>query len=249
MMKGYASRDQMPKSRVSFGTAQFAALFGAATELTELVLDFTPDTSTLQSRVVPVVTHEKLQSLSLHLSHFVVNKGPFGVELKAPSLQRLNLLSMAYGATTEITPFNYKWGQPSILSLPPIEGSEIIVALDLLKWLPGIHTLEVTGRNVDALFTFMNDPLVQGSHHSDDISLPKLACIRMTDADVCGETLIKLLQSRMQRVRGGVGESCAVTKIEKRDTPSITVGQWKVVMALLEAAATGVEPRIKKEEI
>jgi hypothetical protein len=188
-----------------------------------------------------------LTFLSLHLHHFVAGKGPFGVTLNAPSLQTLDFISLRYDASIGNEKFVSRWDDPETLSLPTMGDDDVLLAIELTKWLPNVQKLQVIGDNVDALFTFFHSLLHHIPPHSLPLPLPKLDSLFITDTDLRGETLIELLESRLRHVRGNTAGICAITDIKMYNSPTVTVAHWNKVQELLSEGARSRDMMIKDD--
>jgi hypothetical protein len=237
-LKNFAKPQYQGVTPFSFGAIEFTALLDAAPELTNLVLDFTAVEARSNSDDPTPIIHQKLASISLHLRHFVMGKGLFGVQLIAPSLQTLDLLSLSCNSSMEDAPFGTVWDNPKVLSLPPMKDEDVFLAAELCKWLPNVHTLEVTGKNVEIFFTFLRTLARHTTPQSQHPPLPKLSSLFITNTDLTGETLIELLESRTQETRGDAADVPGITEIRMYDSPGVTPVQWHKVQRLLNEAAS-----------
>jgi hypothetical protein len=231
---------------LSFGQEELTALLFAATELTELVLDFPVDEITVTEALI-LITHRNLMFLSLHLHHFVAGKGPFGVTLNVPSLQTLDFISLQCDASVGCEKFVSRWDDPKTLSLPVMDGNDVLLAVELTKWLPNVRNLWVMGNNVDGLFTFFHSLLHHIPPHSLPLPLPKLNSLFVADTDLRGATLIELLESRLRHVRGNTADICAITDIKMYNSPAVTVTHWNRVQQLLIEGAESRDMMIEDD--
>jgi F-box-like len=246
-LKAYATLpgDQPPP--LSFGHEELTALLFAATELTDLVLDFSVDGATLMEETSTSITHRNLTSFSLHLHHFVAGKGPFGVTLNAPSLQTLDFISLQCDASGGSNNFACYWDDPKTLSLPVMNGDDVLLAVELTKWLPNVQNLRVIGNNVDGLFTFFHSLLHHIPPHSLPLPLPKLNSLFVADTDLRGATLIELLESRLRHVRSNTADICAIIDIKMYNSPAVTVTHWNRVQQLLIEGAESRDMMIEDD--
>jgi hypothetical protein len=170
----------------------------------------------------------------------VAGIGPFGVALNAPSLYKIVFISLHCNNLTGDTPFVCQ-DQPKLLSLPIMEDDEVLLAADLSKRLPDVHTMEISGQNTDTFFVFLHTML----HHVPAVSLPhplpKLSSLLITDTDLRGETLIELLEGRLRHVRGNTVGISAVMDVRMYNSPAVTAVHWARVKELLEEGLRTME--------
>jgi hypothetical protein len=114
-----------------------------------------------------------------------------------------------------------------------MDDNEVLLAVELTKWLPNVQKLQVMGDNVEALFTFFHSILHHIPPPSLPLPLPNLDSLFITDTDLRGETLIELLESRLRHVRGNTAGVCAITDIKMYNSPAVTVTHWSRVQELL----------------
>jgi hypothetical protein len=246
-LKGYAALPEDQPLLLSFGQEALAALLFAATQLTELVLDFPADEATLTGETSTSITHRNLAFLSLHLHHFVAGKGPFGVCLNVPSLQTLDFISLQCDISIGGEKFESSWDDPKTLSLPIMDDDDVLLAVELTKWLPNVQKLQVIGGNVEALFTFFHSLLHHLPPPSFPLPLPKLDSLFVADTGLRGETLIELLESRLRHVRGNTADVCAITDIKMYNSPAVTVAHWKRIQDLLMEGSTGRDMMVEDD--
>ena len=221
--------------KISFDQGEFMNLLRATPRLTDLTLDFVADWSKPPATEFTLITHFSLETISLHHNHFIENGNIFGVELVAPSLRKLTLLSIKFTNVIPQESFHCMWDAPTHLVLPPFHDHNVEVVSHILRWYPNVDTLEVKGSGVDTLFIFIHSVY----HHippPEPMPLPRLTNLLMRNTDLRGETLIELLENRLRQVQAKTLGVSQITNITMYNSPKVSPAHWNRVEQLLSDA-------------
>jgi hypothetical protein len=232
----------IPPRPLSFNHITLVDLLRAAPHLTDLVLDFTVEEDILEPTEPQTTTHSKLESVSFHLHHCMANGWLFGVQIDAPSLRNVTLLTFKHGTLPNAT-FHCMWESPTNLTLPRLEDYEVADIAELVRWYPRVNTLEVEGPNIDTLFIFMHTLLHHIPPRSEPLPLPQLTSLWITNTDVRGDTLIELVENRLRHVQAQTPNIRPITRITMYDSPGVTPLHWSRIQELLEEGGASLEMR------
>ncbi|KIM23214.1 hypothetical protein M408DRAFT_28121 [Serendipita vermifera MAFF 305830] len=222
---------------LSFGAQDLRDIINAAVCLKDLELNFCIDRSAPAAQYSGdqiACSHRSLQSLSLHLHHLEEGGRAFGVHLDSPSLHHLNILSIGQAAFDDVLLQAETWQSITSLAFCAIKELDALTVTRFMRHLPNVNSIEMQGRNLDALFTLVNGFYAQVPPKYAALPLLKLNTVTMSDVDIRGETLITMLETRLAQRESGFRWISAVTEVHLYDAAYVTPEDWKRVNTLLE---------------
>ncbi|KIM23211.1 hypothetical protein M408DRAFT_321329 [Serendipita vermifera MAFF 305830] len=222
---------------VIFGAYALRTIFDAALHLETLSLNFhvahqTPDDYVANHQ--EKLGHGALKFLGFPLHHLEEDGRLFGVQIDAPLLQHVTLFSYNGARLSENPSKVETWQGVTSVALYEIIDDEVLPTVQFLRCLPEVISIDVQGRNVEALFTLMTGFYAHIPPKYATIPLPKLTEVTMRGADIKGKTLIEMLEMRLAQLESGLNWISAIEYVTLYGADNVTLDEWKRVNTLLE---------------
>lgn len=220
---------------LEFGAQELRCILNAAIHLEELMLNFLVADNTSEMEEQAKVQHQALRSFSFHLNHLRIDGSLFGMQISAPRLEHINILS------TDATKFDESLTQieafkhSTSVVINEIEIHEVPTIVRFLRCLPKVTGIDVQGPNIDALFTLINGFYTHVPPRYATVPLLKLTKVTMDQTDIRGKTLVEMLETRLAQLEGGFGWISAITDVVLWDADNVTPKEWRQINTLLES--------------
>ena len=211
---------------------EFTQLLSATPFLEKLELDIDRRPEVWGSNLP--ITHSRIESLAIHASHLTGEGSVFNVELGLPRLRELTLLSMECGWHIERSGAALTHLAPLRLIISQIKLSEVETTVELPRWQSKVEQLELTGPNLGAVLTSINMAYNQAPSTITQLPLPRLTTLHIEKTDIHGDSLLKFVREKLKHKTIGIGGVHELKGIRMYETPSVSIGEWKEIQALLD---------------
>ncbi|KIM23209.1 hypothetical protein M408DRAFT_28113, partial [Serendipita vermifera MAFF 305830] len=197
-----------PFSYPNFGAEELRSILDAAVHLEVLKLDFDMEKDILSNPVTQnreKIRHVSLKSLSFSLHHLKEDGSLFGVQIDAPLLQQVSILTAEQAKLDENPSQIQMWQGVTSVTVHDITNGEVTTLVHFLRCLPKVTSIDVQGKCIDALFTLVNGFYIHIPPKFGTIPLLNLTKVTMNRTDIQGKTLITMLETRLAQLDGGFG--------------------------------------------
>lgn len=193
--------------------------------------------------------HRNLKSLSFHIHHLDAGGHLFGLQIVAPSLRHLIILSFDHSNIIYDDPLHGICDGVTSIAFCEIQEHNVSSVAGFLRCLPNVTTINVQGQHINALFILVNAFYHALPPRYPYLPIPRLTTIAMVNTDIHGSTLIELVKLRIAQLEGKTPGIAPVAEIKLYDSELVTVEEWKQVNVLLEKGRRlGTDSSLQKDD-